>query len=332
MMKSPTSILLVQPLYYRQGHFKTYASRLADIDSVTMLNNFCDSPLLAERLEFFYSKIGLNKYIQKVLFSLYVIFTKRLRSYKAVHILEFEYLLYFYILLRHRNLKIIVTVHSCAARRFSLRYLSQLIQKKVLKRKNTIVVFHNSSCSDAWSDLETKVIEYPGGYKGELPDFRNRRGAVVVGILRKDKSILDLLKFDYFNDLKIIGKVVDKKLYKYLSLIDNRYLSKSEYFDVIAGARVLVVPYADKYFGGAGPVMDAIAAGTPILMNQKCYLSSWVVENELGRLYDTGTLYKEFIDVHSHFSESYCEQLYKKGQEKSWSALSDSYKTLYESC
>jgi glycosyltransferase involved in cell wall biosynthesis len=174
------------------------------------------------------------------------------------------------------------------------------------------------------------VIGYPGEYYGKLPEFCERKGAVVVGILRKDKSILDLVEYDYFDDLKIIGKVVDRNLFKYSDLIENRYLSRMEYFEVIAGAQVLVVPYAEKYFGGAGPVMDAITAGTPILMNSKCYLSSWVVENEFGRLYDTGMLHKEFNKARIQFTESYCKKLYKKGQDNSWQKLSNSYKMLYE--
>lgn len=283
------SSIVFQPYYHWKGHFKKYSDSLVNESDFLLKNS------LEIKFKGFISYIFLR-------FFLYFVLLIKLREIvkfnkvKKVFFVEFEPLaiLLNYLFIKKLDMAVF-TIHSIAPSCYTSRFKNNItrlqrlllffVLKKISKNKNSFFIVHSEFHKTQLANIlgcvdKIAVVEYPAPEPmiQPIPSFELRRKLLIFGAMREDKGIYDFLKEirlyrdDFIKskiDIFLVGKVSDYRIFDMSDLenvhIVNEFISEEKLLEYVNNSGFFLVPYYDKYTGGAGPLKDATSYGRPVI-------------------------------------------------------------------
>lgn len=352
----------VQPYHFWEGHFGPYFNNLI-VESSRHKFLYCGAD------KFNYSNViqlrpydnnceisFWNKIKCRIInnFKVLQYLTKNTKNGDMVHFIEFEPItyLYFYFFNRNKKLLIIQTIHSIERIKYNSKIKDSIsrLQRKIFnialykaKKLDTYFVvhypFHKRQLSELINENKINLIHYPCPIlKVSQPKKLRNSKLLIFGIVREDKGIyefLETIQNQTSLSVTIAGKIMDKRVNEFKNLSHlkfiDKYLEEQEVDDLFETHDFLVLPYGEKYTGGAGPLKDSFAYGTPVITSTHKVFQDIVKEYNVGLMLDNFNnlddilkfLHKEDYVIMSkncmNFSSKYDRDYMK-----------DKYYTLYE--
>jgi glycosyltransferase involved in cell wall biosynthesis len=168
-----------------------------------------------------------------------------------------DYVLYIYLLLfklkiKKKSLNIVVTLYQIKYNSFLKNILAKISIHLV-----DLVVLTNNNIALPIKHLYMPDYFFDEGLYNKYRANEKKYDFICVGLMKKNKELHELVKvFNNLNlNLKIIGKFEDEQLFGELVAIantnitiENKYLSNSEYYNLISCANFVCLPYKNDIY------------------------------------------------------------------------------------
>ena len=290
------------------------------------------------------------------------------KNYDVVHILDSEYISYWYLAkkLKNKPIKLVYTLHASDfnLQSFSIGSVYKYLVKSLLNTsfsKTAHVVCHGEWIKDrlvlSFPKLKNKIsgIDYPSNaysqidknkLKAELGLPLDKTIISFLGMIRRDKKIevaIQTIKQlpDNFHFV-IAGSLSDYRLEEIESLIkeakiENRvtktlkYLSLKEYEDNFKASDIFLSTHSDSFPSASGPVSDARSYGVPVVVPPNGQLDMYVNINKVGQVAKSHNA-KDFAEacllVNSNIDQ-YKNNVIKVSKSLSWKSFVNRHISIY---
>lgn len=354
-------IYIVQPYYFWQGHFAPYFNNLIT-DEAGYEFVYCaekDQNIRNSKYIACYKNDYDNSFVAKMKariinnYKTVKYLSKTVKKNDTIHLIEYEpfSLFYLYLKLRRVEVKFVQTIHSIERIKFNnkLKNLISSLQRKMyrltlrkfnkLGRSQFVVhyPFHKQQLAQIVSSDSIKLIHYPcPAPKSQHVATMSGRRLLIFGIIREDKGIYEFLETvkDQDLELTIAGKIQDERVRKFqdhrkIKFID-KYLNQKEIDDLFFSHDFLILPYGNKYTGGAGPLKDSFSYGKPVIS------SDHDVFKDIISQYNCGVIANSFENLAELISKITPEQYAEMSQNGlnfsqnyNWEYMKQEYYKLY---
>ncbi|AXO80785.1 glycosyltransferase [Olleya aquimaris] len=292
----------------------------------------------------------------------------KIKNYDVVHILDSEYISYWYLAkkLKNKHVRLVYTLHASDfnLQSFTIGSVYKYLIKTMLNKsfsKTAHVVCHGEWIKDrlvlAFPKLKNKIsgIDYPSNaytkidkdnLKAELGVPLDKTIISFLGMIRRDKKIevaIQTIKQlpDNFHFV-IAGSLSDYKLEEIESLIKEakiesrvtrtfKYLSLKEYEDNFKASDIFLSTHSDSFPSASGPVSDARSYGVPVVVPPKGQLEMYVNINKVGQVAKKHNA-KDFADacllVNNEINH-YKNNVIKVSQNLSWESFGNKHVSIY---
>jgi len=353
---------IIQPYHFWQGHFAPYFENLLNKEKSYKFVYCGEKKILGNNI------VKIKPYIDKCEvsfcakikcriinnFKVIKYLNSQLKDGDVVHFIEFEPItyLYFYLFNKKKQVKIIQTVHSINRIKYDnkIKDIISIIQRKIFnialvkaEKLGTTFVVHYASHKKQLSQIINKnsieLIHYPCPFP-KVNKIKNltQKKLLLFGIVREDKGIYEFLKcIKEQNDLfiTVAGKIIDKRVLKFKKLKQfhfiDKYLDDKEIFNLFKTHDFLVLPYSNKYTGGAGPLKDSFAYATPVIC------SGIEIFKDIVKNHNTGIIANNFEKLNMlvrNIDQSVYQLMSKQclcfAQKYNWIYMKKKYYNLYE--
>ena len=306
-------MIYFEPYHSWSGHYAQYIGELATNTDSIVKNSSADNGIFKKKptngLLFTYSRFH-NCFVCLLKLLFFIFKNRKNLECRKVHLIDFEPLstLVFLPFLVFFKVKIICTVHSVQAKNinnFVLNIFAR-IQKLCLfiflKYSNSTVVVHNETHLNLLllkvPEIKNRafVINYPCPIVSDDVKARvalRSSHLLVAGIMRVDKGIFDFLdsasnNIKLLSSISLLGLIEDKRILKYTGFLNSykdEYIDYTELRENYLKVPFLLIPYGEDYTGGAGPLMDAMSHGLPVIVSSNITLKKFVKKNNVGLVY-----------------------------------------------
>ncbi len=353
-------MIIIEPYSFCDGHFKKYLRYIGAIPKVHSIYT-ADEDFFLNRQTRVSPLFSKNNNENFIIFSLSRIcnFFLSLCSLpvkkrgEVIHFLEYEplSLLFFHFIFRKNKSCAIFTIHAIATRTHSSRMFHAalkaqrflfFISLKFLERRRSIFVVHTESHREQLMRLITGPIlinTYPcPSPLIETPKkitSLSKCKALIFGQIRKDKEVAKFLNWDLdFLLIKIRGKIYDddvkrSAIVKKIDILD-KFLSEADIQNEFLWTHFCLLPYGKGYTGGAGPLKDSMAHGTPVLCSDIPVFSDFLKYHPVGILFSTEDDLRKKIKLlkpEEYYSMSKKCLAYSK--RNSWVQFAKRYEQIY---
>ena len=134
-------------------------------------------------------------------------------------------------------------------------------------------------------------------------------------------------------EIEHLGRV-DEEIVPHMGKIKfkNEYISKTEIAFKLSEARFILLPYGEKYKGGAGPIKDALVNGIPVLAMGSFRYKTFVQDNKIGFVFNNTVELQNIIrNLNKREYEEIRNKCIREGSKYTWKAMQEEYSELVNS-
>lgn len=313
-------------------------------------------------------KRGFDRLINGINFHNDLVKHLKVKNYDVVHILDSEYISYWYLCKKIKKfpIKLVYTLHASDfnLQSFSIGSMYKYLVKSMLKtsfNNTSHVVCHGEWIKDrlvlAFPKIKNKIsgIDYPSNaysqidkvkLKAELGIPLDKTIISFLGMIRRDKKIevaIHAIKYlpDNFHFV-IAGSLSDYNREQIEDLIKEaeiekkvtktlKYLTEKEYENNFKASDIFLSTHSDSFPSASGPVSDARSFGVPVVVPPKGQLEKYVNINKVGQVAQNHNP-KDFAEaciVVNRNIDFYKDNVIKASKSLSWKSFVDKHIDIY---
>jgi glycosyltransferase involved in cell wall biosynthesis len=272
------------------------------------------------------------------------------------HLIEFEpfSFLYFLVTKSAKIPHLIITIHAVKRITFAspLKNTIAIFQRKIyrytLRRAAqlgsdfvTHYQHHRKQLLDIIGDEfahRVKVINYPcPAPKSQALSIKKQIGnrMLIYGQIREDKGIYEFLtqKGTEGIHITIAGRILDQRILSVnrpgLTII-NKFIEEFELQSLLADHDFMLLPYTEKYSGGAGTLKDSLSYGLPVIVSDLPIFREVIQEAGVGFIYKNISEISELCQVRMEQYQRLVSNCTAYATKFDWNYMRREYFNLYE--
>lgn len=355
-------IYITEPYLFWKGHYKQYFENLLNHKDTIYL--YCDNIDLNYKDSIFIKSSEFNyensffAFIKSRIFNsfkLINVLNKKIKSGDTIYFLEFEpfSVLFFTFLNRNEKIKIIQTIHSVDRIKYSnffKDYVSKIQRFVFIKtlsslcKFDTTFIVHYTYHYDSLTKIlnneqKINIIDYPSPELkvNTINKLSKNKSLLIFGLVREDKGIYDFLErvvnLKLNLQITIAGKILDNRVNKFKNIFTfiDKFLDNNEISELYDTHDFALIPYGNKYTGGAGPLNDAFAYGKFVIASKHQVFNNLIVDNSLGIVFNDVKDLPNYLDnIDEETYQNISKNCLNYAKNNTWEKMRNQYLSLSE--